>query len=77
MALRVVGTRQLREQLAGVIGELRDTEEIVVTQRGQARAVLVDIERYNQLLERLEFLEDSIDALGGEREGAVPIRELT
>lgn len=77
MALRVVGTRQLREQLADVIGELRDTEEIVVTQRGQARAVLVDIERYNQLLERLEFLEDSIDALGGEREGAVPIRELT
>lgn len=77
MVLRVVGTRQLREQLAGVIGELRDTEEIVVTQRGQARAVLVDIERYNQLLERLEFLEDSIDALGGEREGAVPIRELT
>jgi prevent-host-death family protein len=76
MALKTVGCRELRDQLASLIGELGDVEEIVITQRGKGKAVLVDLERYNQLVERIEFLEDSLDAVEGEREGAVPLAEL-
>lgn len=36
----------------------------------------VDLHRYNQLIDRLEFLEDSIDALEGERAGAIPLDQL-
>ena len=77
MTVNVVGTRRLRAELASVLAEVGEVEEIVVTQRGEGKAVLVDLERYNQLLDRLEFLEDSLDALEFEREGAVPARELT
>lgn len=73
MAVKVVGTRQLRDELAAMIGQLEDLDEVVITQRGEGRAVLVGIERYNALVERLEFLEDTLDALEGEREGAVPV----
>jgi prevent-host-death family protein len=73
MAVKVVGTRQLRDELAAMIGALDDLDEVVITQRGEGRAILVGIERYNALVERLEFLEDTLDALEGEREGAVPV----
>ena len=73
MAVKVVGTRQLRDELAAVIGALEDFDEVVITQRGEGRAILVGIERYNALVERLDFLEDTLDALEGEREGAVPV----
>lgn len=76
MALRTIGTRQLRQELATVLAELRSSDEIVVTQRGEGKAVLLDLERYNQLLERVEFLEDSIAALDADWEDAVPLREL-
>ncbi len=77
MATKVIGTRQLRDELALLIEETRTLEGIVITQRGQGRAVLVDIERYNDLVDRLEYLEDSLDAVGGERAGAVPLAELS
>jgi prevent-host-death family protein len=77
MAIKVVGTRQLRDELASLIEATSELEQIIVTQRGEGRAVLVDLDRYNQLIDRLDFLEDSLDAVEGEREGAVPIDELT
>ncbi len=49
---------------------------MVVTQRGEGRAVLVELERYRQLIDRLEYLEDTVDALEGEREGAVSVDDL-
>ncbi|HYU62029.1 MAG TPA: type II toxin-antitoxin system Phd/YefM family antitoxin [Solirubrobacterales bacterium] len=76
MTVRVVGTRQLRDELASVIEQLGELEEVVVTQRGEGKAVLVGLERYNQLLERLEYLEDTLDAVEAEREGAVPVERL-
>jgi len=76
MAVNVVGTRQLRDELASVLGRLGEFEAIVVTQRGEGKAVLVEINRYNDLLDRLEYLEDTLDALEGEREGAVPAEQL-
>ena len=76
MAITIVGTRQLRSELARVLDELTETGEVLVTQRGQGKAVLVDFDRYNALLDRLEFLEDSLDAMEGRREGAVPVEDL-
>lgn len=76
MPLKVLGTRQLRDELASVIDEIGEVEQVVITQRGEGKAVLVDLERYNDLVERLEYLEDSLDALEAEREGAVPIEDL-
>lgn len=74
--LKIIGVRELRSQLAGVIGELSDVDEVIVTQRGEAKAVIVDLDRYNELLDRLEYLEDSIDAITGERDGAVPADQV-
>lgn len=76
MSVTIVGTRQLRDELASVLGRLSELEEVVITQRGEGKAVLVDLTRYNQLMERLEYLEDSLDALQGDWEGAVPVDEL-
>ena len=76
MALRVIGVRQLRDELASVMEELSAGDAIVVTQRGEGKAVLVELERYNQLIDRLEYLEDSIDAMLAEREGAIPAETL-
>lgn len=77
MALRAIGVRQLRDELASVMEELSEVGVIIITQRGEGKAVLVELDRYNQLLDRLEFLEDSLDALEGQRVGAVPVGELS
>ena len=74
--LKIVGIRQLRDELASVMSEVNRAGEVVITQRGEGKAVLMDLERYNQLIERLEYLEDSLDALEGRREGAVPVADL-
>lgn len=76
MGITVVGTRQLRSELARVLEELTETGEVLVTQRGRGKAVLVDFDRYNALLDRLGYLEDSLDAAEGRREGAVPVKDL-
>jgi prevent-host-death family protein len=76
MAVRVIGVRQLRDELASVMEELARQGEVVITQRGEGRAVLMDLDRYNGLIDRLEFLEDTLDALEGLREGAVPVADL-
>lgn len=76
MAVKVIGVRQFRDELAALLAELGDLDEVIVTQRGEGRAALVDLERYDQLRDRVEYLEDSLDALEGEREGAVPVDEL-
>lgn len=74
--LNVIGARQLRDELASVLERLGGVSEIVITQRGAGKAVLVDLDRYNALLERLEDLEDSLDVVTADWEGAVPIEEL-
>lgn len=76
MALRVIGVAQLRDELASVMDDLSEVGEIIVTQRGEGKAVLMELDRYNQLIDRLEFLQDSLDALEGTWEGAVPFEEL-
>lgn len=76
MALTIVPVKQLRAELADVLRELDAGKDVVITQRGQGRAVLMDLQRYNDLIERLEYLEDSIDALEVSDEGAVEAEEF-
>jgi prevent-host-death family protein len=76
MVIRVMGVRQLRDELASVLDELATIGEIVVTQRGEGRAVLVELQRYNDLIERVEYLEDSLDALEARRSGAKKLQDL-
>jgi prevent-host-death family protein len=48
-----------RANAASVIERLRDSgRPVVLTQRGRGTAVLVDIRRYQSLLEELELLRD-------------------
>jgi len=76
VATTIIGTRQLRDELASVIDRLGETGQVIITQRGEGRAVLLDLDRYDELVERLEYLEDTVDALEGERQGAVPAAHL-
>ena len=76
MTVRIVGVRRLRDEIAAILEELSEAGAIIVTQRGEGRAVLMDLDRYNELLERLEYLEDSLEALQATEEGAVRVTDL-
>jgi len=59
---RVVTTEDLRGRLGRELDALKD-EEIYVSKRGRLAGVLVDVDRYNELLDRIDYLEDSLAAL--------------
>jgi len=72
---RVVTADDLRSQLGHELDLLRNSEEVLfVSKRGRLAAVLIDVERYRELVERTEFLEDSLAALQAREEAdqAVP-----
>ena len=54
----IVPVSELRQNASELIKELsKNTEPIVITQRGHARAVLQDIEIYQQIQRKLEIAE--------------------
>ena len=64
MPPELITVAQLRAKLADVLKKLqRARSPVYVTQRGQARAVLLRVEEYEGLLEQLEYLEDSLEAM--------------
>ena len=64
MAISIVTVADLRARLAEVIEQLqRAPGPLYVTQRGHARAVLLPVDQYETLLEQLEYLDDSLEAL--------------
>lgn len=72
---RIVTAEDLRAKLGRELDALRESEEaLYVSKRGRLAGVLVDVDRYAELLDRLEYLEDSLAALQArdERELAVP-----
>lgn len=72
---RIVTAEDLRARLGRELDALRETEEaLYVSKRGRLTAVVIDSERYAELLERLDYLEDSLAALKArdERDDAVP-----
>jgi prevent-host-death family protein len=71
---RIVTAEDLRARLGRELDALRENEDaLYVSKRGRLAGVLIDADRYADLLERLEYLEDSIAALQArdEREAAV------
>lgn len=61
---RIVTAEDLRSKLGRELDALQASEEaLYVSKRGRLAAVLLDADRYADLIDRLEFLEDSLAAL--------------
>jgi prevent-host-death family protein len=76
---RIVTAEDLRARLGRELDGLREGEDaLYVSKRGRLTGVLVDVDRYAELLDRLEYLEDSLAALQArdERDLAVPWAEV-
>jgi prevent-host-death family protein len=76
---RVVTSEDLRARLGRELDALRATEDAVyVSKRGRLAGVLLDVDRYAELLDRLDYLEDSLAAHRAreERDAAVPWDEV-
>ena len=76
---RIVTAEDLRARLGRELDALREGHDaLYVSKRGRLAAVLVDPDRYADLLDRLEYLEDSLAALQArdERDSAIPWAEV-
>jgi prevent-host-death family protein len=76
---RIVTAEDLRARLGRELDALKTSDEaLYVTKRGRLAGVLLDAEQYADLLDRLEYLEDSLAALQAreEREAAVSWAEV-
>lgn len=76
---RIVTADDLRAKLGRELDALPESEEaLYVSKRGRLAGVLLDPERYAQLIDRLDYLEDSIAALQArdERDSALPWSEV-
>ncbi len=76
---RIVTAEDLRAKLGRELDALRESEEaLYVSKRGRLAAVLLDSDRYAELIERLDYLEDSLAALRArdECDTAVPWAEV-
>jgi prevent-host-death family protein len=76
---RIVTAEDLRARLGRELDALKESDDaLYVSKRGRLAGVLVDADRYADLLERLEFLEDSLAAFRAreERDAAVPWAEV-
>lgn len=76
---RIVTVEDLRARLGREIDQLKETREtLYVSKRGRLAAVVLDAKRYEELVERLDYLEDSLAALDAraERQAAVPWEQV-
>lgn len=76
---RIVTADDLRARLGRELDALRESDEaLYVSKRGRLAGVLLDPERYAELIDRLDYLEDSVAALQAreERGSAVPWSEV-
>jgi prevent-host-death family protein len=72
---RIVTAEDLRAKLGKELDALRETEDaLYVSKRGRLAAVVLDSEHYASIMERLDYLEDSLAALTvrEERESSLP-----
>ena len=76
---RIVTAEDLRARLGRELDALRETDDaLYVSKRGRLAAVVRDAEHYARLVDRIEFLEDSLSALEAReaRDEAVPWTEV-
>jgi prevent-host-death family protein len=77
--VRILTVDDLRANLGPELDALRQSEDaLYITNRGRLAGVLIDAERYAELIERLDYLEDSRAALKArdERDAARSWSEL-
>jgi len=61
---RVVTSEDLRAKLGQELDSLKAANDVLyVSKRGRLAGVLIDVDRYADIVDRLEFLEDSLAAL--------------
>jgi len=61
---RVITAEDLRAKLGQELDSLKAASDVLyVSKRGRLAGVLIDVDRYADILDRLEFLEDSLAAL--------------
>ena len=66
--MTLLSTSEVRTKIAAVLTRLRRTKKpVVITRQGKAEAVLLSIDRYNEILDLLEDREDELDASLGRR----------
>jgi PHD/YefM family antitoxin component YafN of YafNO toxin-antitoxin module len=76
---RIVTAEDLRARLGRELDALKASEDaLYVSKRGRLAGVLLDVDRYADLLDHLEYLEDSLAALQArdERDEAVAWEEV-
>ncbi len=76
---RIVTTDDLRASLGRELDALRESgDALYVSKRGRLAGVLLDPDRYAELVDRLDYLEDSLAALHArdERDDSVSWREV-
>jgi PHD/YefM family antitoxin component YafN of YafNO toxin-antitoxin module len=76
---RIIASEDLRARLGRELDGLKETHEaLYVSKRGRLAGVLVDAGDYAELLDRIDFLEDSLAALQArvERDAALPWAEV-
>lgn len=76
---RIIASDDLRARLGRELDGLKGTQEALhVSKRGRLAGVLVDADQYAELLERIDYLEDSLAALQArvERDEAVSWAEV-
>lgn len=81
MSDQFVTVARLRATLAELLSRLDQDAPLYVTQRGEVRAVLVDVDRYRALEQQIEYLGDAVEALSarsrrGAGETTRPLAEL-
>ena len=71
---RIVTAEDLRARLGRELDALREHDDaLYVSKRGRLAGVLIDVDRYAELLDRLEYLEDSLAALQARDERDVAV----
>ena len=76
---KVVTAEDLRARLGQELDSLKAAKDVLyVSKRGRLAGVLIDVDRYADLIDRLEFLEDSLAALQAREDvsGTVPWSEV-
>jgi prevent-host-death family protein len=59
MATRLVPKTELRDRIRDELAQL-EQDTLVVTERGRPLAVAISVERWNELQERIEDLQDAL-----------------
>ncbi|MCL2735364.1 MAG: type II toxin-antitoxin system Phd/YefM family antitoxin [Propionibacteriaceae bacterium] len=71
----IVPISEAKPRLASLVDK-SSTEDVILTRRGRAAAVIVSVQRYSDLLDRIEDAEDALAAIEAEGEETIPAEEV-